>query len=105
MEFYIVSVYHKKSEKYSRIEMKWWTLWDLNPGPTGYEPAALTTELRVHVSEMSRALHETAAYSTHLPTNEESRSKIKGIHTLSPALLAIETRFAISLLAILGNKR
>nr|DAR99514.1 MAG TPA: hypothetical protein [Caudoviricetes sp.] len=20
----------------------WWSLWDLNPGPSGYEPGALT---------------------------------------------------------------
>ena len=26
----------------------WWTLQDLNPKPTGYEPVALTIELRVH---------------------------------------------------------
>ena len=25
---------------------KWWAFRDLNPGPTGYEPAALTTELK-----------------------------------------------------------
>ena len=24
----------------------WWAFRDLNPGPTGYEPAALTTELK-----------------------------------------------------------
>ena len=26
----------------------WWTVRDSNPGPTGYEPAALPTELTVH---------------------------------------------------------
>ena len=24
----------------------WWALWDSNPRPSGYEPGALTTELR-----------------------------------------------------------
>ena len=29
--------------------IKWWTVRDSNPGPTGYEPAALPTELTVQI--------------------------------------------------------
>ena len=29
-----------------------WTFRDSNPGPTGYEPATLTAELKVHVSPL-----------------------------------------------------
>ena len=29
--------------------IKWWTVRDSNPGPTGYEPVALPTELTVHI--------------------------------------------------------
>ena len=32
------------------LPQKKWTLWDSNPGPTGYEPVALTTELSVHMN-------------------------------------------------------
>ena len=34
---------------------KWWTVRDSNPGPTGYEPAALPTELTVRFSVKSIA--------------------------------------------------
>ena len=27
---------------------EWWAFRDLNPGPIGYEPTALTTELKAH---------------------------------------------------------
>ena len=30
--------------------LKWWTVRDSNPGPTGYEPVALPTELTVQIS-------------------------------------------------------
>ena len=33
---------------YSPI-LAWWTVRDSNPGPTGYEPVALPTELTVHI--------------------------------------------------------
>ena len=32
----------------------WWTVRDSNPGPTGYEPAALPTELAVRNEKESR---------------------------------------------------
>ena len=32
----------------------WWTVRDSNPGPTGYEPAALPTELAVRIQKESR---------------------------------------------------
>ena len=31
------------------VFQKKWTLWGSNPGPTGYEPVALTAELSVHM--------------------------------------------------------
>ena len=34
---------------YSPI-LTWWTVRDSNPGPTGYEPVALPTELTVQIS-------------------------------------------------------
>ena len=36
-------------------KQKWWTVRDSNPGPTGYEPAALPTELTVRFSVKSIA--------------------------------------------------
>ncbi len=36
---------HRLTADYSAAELlsqKWWALWDLNPGPSGYEPGALT---------------------------------------------------------------
>ena len=32
----------------------WWTVRDSNPGPTGYEPVALPTELTVHIKRRRR---------------------------------------------------
>ena len=38
------------AELFPCIQFKiWWTVRDSNPGPTGYEPAALPTELTVPV--------------------------------------------------------
>lgn len=34
---------------------EWWRIRDLNPGPTDYDSAALTTELIRHVSERQSA--------------------------------------------------
>ena len=31
---------------------KWWTVRDSNPGPTGYEPVALPTELTVQITNI-----------------------------------------------------
>ena len=32
-----------------RQARRWWALGDLNPGPSGYEPDALPTELSAHI--------------------------------------------------------
>ena len=48
----------RNQKRLFRIEMKQshaqlcgeWKLWDSNPGPTGYEPVALPTELSFHVA-------------------------------------------------------
>lgn len=34
----------------------WWPLGDLNPGPSGYEPDALPTELKGHILEAEASL-------------------------------------------------
>ena len=36
--------------QYTCFTKKEWTLWGSNPGPTGYEPVALTAELSVHMN-------------------------------------------------------
>ncbi len=36
----------------------WWGYLDLNRGPTGYEPAALTTELHPHARKNRKTIFE-----------------------------------------------
>ena len=52
--FHTRSVFHKSRKGFislkkakSKFDLAffWWAIRDLNPGPAGYEPAALTTEL------------------------------------------------------------
>ena len=40
--------------EWSWLFLTWWTVRDSNPGPTGYEPAALPTELAVRFEKESR---------------------------------------------------
>ena len=59
----------------------WWTIRDLNTGPTGYEPAALTTALMVHMegADYTRAIsnHILAHFSVICYPDFEEKEKIE----------------------------
>ena len=38
------------------VSIRWWAFRDSNPGPTGYEPAALPTELTVHFRSIAATI-------------------------------------------------
>ena len=45
----------------------WWGYLDLNRGPTGYEPAALTTELYPHARKNRKTIFESLSSILCLP--------------------------------------
>ena len=41
----------EERKRFFHPDKKWWAIRDLNPGPTGYEPGALTAELMAHIGQ------------------------------------------------------
>ena len=53
LRFWRPPLYQLSYSPLSMFSHLWWTVRDSNPGPTGYEPAALPTELTVQLFEIA----------------------------------------------------